>query len=131
MTEKCVLVADDNADNRAVYVMMLEHLGYRVIEADDGESACAAAAAARPDLILMDLQMPGVNGFQATQQLKEDPATADIPIVAVTAMAMREDRQMALAAGCDDYYAKPLEPRVMAKVVEKWLGQPSAGAQNP
>lgn len=128
MAIRTVLIADDNADNRAVYVMLLEHFGYRVLQAADGAEAIAVAQAERPDLILMDLQMPRVTGFQATEQLKADPSMAHVPIVAVTALAMDGDRQMAFAVGCDGYFAKPVEPRRLAAEVARLIGEPSAAA---
>lgn len=127
--DKCVLVADDNADNRAVYVMILQHLGYRVLEARDGDEAVTLTRAERPDLVLMDLQMPGTNGFQATEILKADAATSRIPILAITALAMDQDREMAFAVGCDDYFAKPIEPRALAEEVVRRIGQPGVPVQ--
>ena len=124
MANRTVLVADDNADNRAVYVMLLEHFGYRVVQAADGAEAVAVAQAERPDLILMDLQMPRVTGFQATERLKADPKMSHVPILAVTALAMDGDRQMAFAVGCDGYFAKPVEPRRLAAEVERLIGRP-------
>ncbi|HEX6309469.1 MAG TPA: response regulator [Longimicrobiales bacterium] len=122
MSDRSVLIADDNTDNRAVYVMMLDHLGYRVLEAANGEEAVRVARAELPDLILMDLQMPGTNGFQATEQLKRDDSTARIPILAITALAMDQDRELAFAVGCDEYFAKPIEPRVLADEVRRRIG---------
>lgn len=129
MAVRCVLVADDNTDNRAVYVMILNHLGYRVLEAANGEEAVRLARAELPDLILMDLQMPGTNGFQATERLKRDPATAHIPIIAITALAMDQDRELAFAVGCDDYFAKPLEPRLLAEEVVRRIGPAAESAR--
>ncbi|HEU5208954.1 MAG TPA: response regulator [Longimicrobiales bacterium] len=126
--ELTVLVADDNADNRAVYVMVLTHFGYRVLEAADGAEAIQVAHAEHPDLILMDLQMPRVTGFQATERLKKDPTTASIPVIAVTALAMEGDRNMAFAVGCDGYFAKPVEPRALAAEVRRRIGAPQNGA---
>lgn len=128
MAIRTVLVADDNADNRSVYVMILEHFGYRVVEAADGAEAIEVAMAERPDLILMDLQMPRVTGFQATEQLKAEPAMADVPIIAVTALAMDGDRDMAFAVGCDGYFAKPLEPRRLAAEVCRLIGDAEGNA---
>jgi CheY-like chemotaxis protein len=123
MSRQCVLIVDDNEANRTMYAVALRHYGYRVAEAWDGESAVEAAVAERPDVILMDLQMPKVNGFQATERLKARQDTAAIPVIALTGLAMAQDRAMAFAAGCDDYYAKPLEPRRLADVLAKWLNK--------
>lgn len=125
---RCVLVADDNTDNRVVYVMILNHLGYRVLEAVNGEEAVRLAREELPDLILMDLQMPGTNGFQATERLKRHPATAHIQIIAITALAMDQDRELAFAVGCDDYFAKPLEPRILADEVARRIGPAAESA---
>lgn len=123
MSRKCVLIVDDNEANRTMYVVALRHFGYRVVEACDGESAVEVAVAEQPDVILMDLQMPNVNGFQATERLKARQDTAAIPVIALTGLAMSQDRAMAFAAGCDDYYPKPLQPRRLAEVLAKWLSR--------
>jgi len=129
--DRTVLVADDNADNRAVYVMVLAHLGYRVVEAADGAEAIEVAHAEHPDLILMDLQMPRVTGFKATEHLKQHPDTASIPVIAVTALAMDGDRNMAFSVGCDGYFAKPIEPRALAAEVARRIGKPENGRTLP
>lgn len=121
---KTVVIVDDNDDNRAVYAMVLIHLGYRVVHASGGAEAIEVVRRELPDLVLMDLQMPGVNGFEATAVLKADTTTRHIPILAITALAMGEDRRLALSVGCDGYYAKPLEPRVLAAEIEQWIGKP-------
>ncbi len=112
-----MLVADDNGDTRRVVRWMLEQRGYAVIEAADGQQAVAAAVSQRPDLILMDMSLPVVDGWQATRRLKAAPETRSIPIIALTAHAMATDRDKAVEAGCDDYDTKPVElPRLLEKI---------------
>jgi CheY-like chemotaxis protein len=112
-----VLIVEDNADNRDIYRTILEFHAFTVLEAEDGADGIAIAQAERPDLILMDISIPIIDGLDATRRLKQDPATAAIPIVALTAHAQREDEMRAMEAGCDSYLAKPVEPhRVVAEV---------------
>ncbi|HET9986768.1 MAG TPA: response regulator [Longimicrobiales bacterium] len=125
-TRKTVLLVEDNEDNLVVYRTILEHVGYRVIEARDGEEGVARARQDLPDLILMDISIPKIDGWEATQRLKADAATDAIPIIALTAHALEEDRQKALQAGCDGYLAKPVEPRRVVQEVEKFVGPPTA-----
>lgn len=120
--EKTVLLVEDNEDNLVVYRTILEHVGYRVIEARDGEEGVNRAREFRPDLILMDISIPKLDGWEATQRLKSDADTRDIPIIALTAHALEEDRQKALLAGCDGYLAKPVEPRRVVQEVERFVG---------
>lgn len=119
-----VLLVEDNLDNRAIYRTMLEHAGYPVIEAADGRSALQLARSERPDLILMDIAIPEVDGWTVTRILKEDPATAGIPIIALTAHALQEDRLKAVEAGCDGYLAKPVAPRDVVDEVARFVGSP-------
>ena len=121
---KTVLLVEDNEDNLVVYRTILEHVGYNVIEARDGEEGVEAAKRELPDLILMDISIPKMDGWEATQRLKADAETRDIPIVALTAHALEEDRQKAVQAGCDGYLAKPVEPRRVVQEVERFLGPP-------
>ncbi len=118
-----VLIVEDNADNRVIYRTILEHFGYRVLEAADGEAGIRTVREARPDLVLMDISIPLVDGHEATRILKADPATQTIPIVALTAHAMAEDRAKAAEVGCDAYIAKPAEPRYVAAVVGRLLAE--------
>ncbi|MCC7110121.1 MAG: response regulator [Deltaproteobacteria bacterium] len=117
-----VLVIDDHDLNRELARSLLERAGYRVSLAEDGAQGVAAARAERPNLILMDLAMPGVDGYAATRQLKADPATAAIPIVALTALAMRGDENKALAAGVDAYLTKPIERVALEQTLARLLG---------
>ena len=104
-----VLYVEDNDDNVYMLKMRLELLGdFEVVAAEDGEKGCAMALAERPDIILMDLEMPVVDGWEATRRLKEDPQTRDIPIIALSAHALGE-REKALGAGCDEFDTKPIE----------------------
>lgn len=120
--KKTVLLVEDNEDNLVVYRTILEHVGYTVIEARDGEEGVERARSERPDIILMDISIPKIDGWEATGQLKADEATAGIPIIALTAHALEEDRAKAMRAGCDGYLAKPVEPRRVVQEVEKYIG---------
>jgi len=105
-----VLYVEDNDDNVYMLKMRLELLGdFDVVAAPDGEQGCAMALSERPDVILMDLEMPVVDGWEATQRLKDDPQTRDIPIIALSAHALAGEREKALAAGCDEFDTKPIE----------------------
>ena len=125
---KTVLLVEDNEDNLVVYRTILEHVGYAVIEARDGEEGVSRARSERPDIILMDISIPKIDGWEATGQLKADDATAAIPIIALTAHALEEDRVKAMRAGCDGYLAKPVEPRRVVQEVEKYIGPAEDGA---
>lgn len=120
--EKKVLLVEDNEDNRIVYAMMLEYHGYTIIEATNGEDAIRLAREESPDIILMDISIPGVDGWTATQRIKADEATSDIPIVAVTAHALPEHRQRAEQLGCDGFLTKPCEPRRLLEEVQSLIG---------
>jgi two-component system, cell cycle response regulator DivK len=125
MTEprlKTVLLVEDNEDNLVVYRTILEHVGFCVLEARDGEEGVNRAKEHLPDLILMDISIPKIDGWEATQRLKADENTRAIPIIALTAHALEEDRQKALQAGCDGYLAKPVEPRRVVQEVERFVG---------
>jgi CheY-like chemotaxis protein len=105
-----ILYVEDNDDNVYMLKMRLELLGdFDVVAAPDGEQGCAMAVSERPDVILMDLEMPVVDGWEATRRLKDDPQTRDIPIIALSAHALAGDREKALAAGCDEFDTKPIE----------------------
>ena len=123
---KTVLLVEDNEDNLIVYRTILDHVGYRVIEARDGEEGVARAKADLPDLILMDVSLPKMDGWEATRRIKADNATRQIPIIAVTAHALDDDREKATQVGCDGYLAKPVAPRRVVEEVEKFIGKPKA-----
>jgi len=103
-----ILVVEDNPDNMLLTVMLLQSVGHEVLPAVDAEAGLALARAERPDLILMDVQLPGMDGLAATVLLKADDATRAIPVIALTALAMKGDEERILAAGCDGYIAKPM-----------------------
>jgi two-component system, cell cycle response regulator DivK len=113
-----ILYVEDNDDNVYMLKMRLELTDqFEVLVAEDGEKGCAMAAAEHPDLILMDLELPGLDGWEATRRLKDNPATRDIPIIALSAHALAGSREKALAAGCDEFDTKPVEfDRLLAKV---------------
>lgn len=116
-----VLIVEDNEDNRIIYRTFLEHHGYQVLEACDGEAGVRSVRENRPDIVLMDISMPVLNGHEATKILKANPATAAIPVVALTANAATEDQRLAAEAGCDSYVAKPAEPRRVLAEVQRML----------
>jgi two-component system cell cycle response regulator DivK len=112
-----ILIVEDNEMNRDMLSRRLERKGFDIILAFDGQAGIDAAAARKPDLILMDLSLPVVDGWQATQRLKADAALRQIPVIALSAHAMATDREKALGAGCDDFDTKPIDmPRLMAKI---------------
>jgi len=117
-----ILVVEDNAVNRRLAGFLLRSKGYEVREAGTAAAALEAAAADRPDLILMDIQLSGMDGLEATRRLKADPATRDIPVVAVTAYAMPGDREKALTAGCAGYITKPIDTATFVEQVAAHLG---------
>lgn len=126
--KKTILLVEDNEDNLVVYRTILEHVGYNVIEARDGEEGVSRARQHLPDLILMDISIPKMDGWEATQRLKSAEETRAIPIIALTAHALEEDRQKAVQVGCDGYLAKPVEPRRVVQEVERFVG-PAASTQ--
>ncbi len=112
-----ILVIEDQEDNRRILRDLLSSAGFKIVEAIDGERGVAAAAAHVPDLILMDIQLPVIDGYEATRQIKARPELRHIPIIAVTSYALSGDEAKARAAGCDDYVTKPFSPRqLLAKV---------------
>jgi two-component system, cell cycle response regulator DivK len=121
--EGFVLIGEDEPDNQIILQTVVESLvGARAEVAGDGLAVLASVSRERPKMILLDLMMPGLDGFQVTRQLKADPATASIPIVAVSAMARPDDRDAALAAGCDDFVRKPFELDALEAVIRQYLG---------
>ncbi|HVX38539.1 MAG TPA: response regulator [Gemmatimonadaceae bacterium] len=123
---KTVLIVEDNEDNLVIYSTILRHAGFTVLEARDGQAGVETAEREHPGLILMDVSIPVLDGWEATRRLKADPATASIPIIALTAHALASDQQKAFDAGCDGYIAKPAEPRVVLGAVERYIGHAQA-----
>jgi two-component system cell cycle response regulator DivK len=118
---KCILVVEDQADSRQIIRDMLAPTDYSTIEAENGEQALAAIAKQRPDLILMDIQLPIMDGYTATRRIKADPALQSIPIIAVTSYALDGEAKIAKAAGCDDYVPKPYSPRELLAKIRQYL----------
>jgi two-component system cell cycle response regulator DivK len=121
-----ILLVEDNEMNRDMLSRRLQKQGYEVVIAVDGEEGVAKAQSEAPALILMDMSLPGVDGWEATRRLKSSPQTQKIPVIALTAHAMTDDRDKAMAAGCDDFDTKPVElPRLLSKI-QALLGRQSS-----
>jgi two-component system cell cycle response regulator DivK len=118
---KRILVVEDQEDNRQIIRDMLAATDYEVMEAESGEQALEAVAKQRPDLILMDIQLPGMDGYEATRRIKADPALRSISIIAVTSYALSGEEQKARAAGCDEYVPKPYSPRQLLAKIRQYL----------
>jgi len=123
MAGERILIVDDNAINLKLVAYLMKANGYTVETALDAESAIESIRANHPDVILMDIQLPGIDGLELTRRLKADPRTRDIVIVAVTAYAMKGDQAKALAAGCDDYITKPIDTRTLPETIAKHLAK--------
>jgi len=120
---KRILVVEDTEDNRRILRDLLTRAGFELIEAADGESGVSMATTHRPDLILMDIQLPVLDGYEATRRIRANPDTHSIPIIAVTSYALSGDETKAIAAGCDGYVAKPFSPRKILAMVQEFLPQ--------
>jgi two-component system, cell cycle response regulator DivK len=118
---KRILVIEDTEDNRQIVRDLLESAGYELIEALDGLDGVAAAEREHPDLILMDIQLPGIDGYEATRRIRAVPALAAVPIIAVTSYALSGDEAKTRAAGCDGYVAKPFSPRQLLAKIREFL----------
>lgn len=118
-----ILLVEDNEMNRDVLARLLQKRGYTVHFAEDGESAVASALAEPPDLILMDISLPRMDGYEATRQLRQSASMQAVPIIALTAHAMTSDRQRAMEAGCTDYETKPVEFAQLLAKIETHLGK--------
>ncbi len=118
---KRILVVEDQPDNRQIIRDMLADSGYEITEAENGEAALAAIAKQRPDLILMDIQLPVMDGYTATRHIKTDPDLRSIPIIAVTSYALSGEEKKAREAGCDDYVPKPYSPRQLLAKIRQYL----------
>jgi len=112
-----ILIIEDNQDNREALARRLERRGFDVVAAVDGQQGVDMAKAERPDLILMDMNMPVLDGWRASQMIRDDPQTSELPIIGLTAHALAGDREKALQAGCSDYHTKPVDfPRLLEQI---------------
>ena len=122
-----ILYIEDNCDNRLLVRRVLEAEGYRVIEAEDGLAGMDFVQSETPDLVLMDINLPELDGYEVTKRLKKSPAMAEVPVIAMTANVMKGDREKTIAAGCDGYIPKPIDidslPNQIAKFLRKKNGQ--------
>ena len=121
MANELILIVEDNEKNRKLVRDVLTYTGYRLAEAETGEEGVRLAKALRPDLVLMDIQLPGINGIVALGQIREDPAIRDTPVIAVTASAMTQDRQKIMAAGFNGYQSKPINVKDFLAAVRAML----------
>lgn len=119
--KRTILIIEDNDSNRLLLRDLLSYYGYGVLEATDGVEGVRLARECRPDLVLMDIQMPAMGGLAAVRMLKDDPGTGHLKIIAITSFAMRGDREKLLAAGFDDYIAKPIDTRELPLIVKSHL----------
>jgi CheY-like chemotaxis protein len=128
MAGELILIVEDNEKNRKLERDVLQFHGYQTVEAETGEEGVRLAQASPPALVLMDIQLPGINGIEALGQLRADPRTRGIPVIAVTASAMTQDRQKIMAAGFDAYQSKPINVKEFVAAVRQTLDQaPGAG----
>ena len=118
---KIILVIEDQVDNRKIIRDLLTSVNYNVIEAVTGEEGVRSAESMRPDLILMDIQLPDFDGYEATKRIKTIPDLRSIPIIAVTSYALSGDDLKAFEAGCDAYISKPFSPRALLKIIDEYL----------
>ena len=121
LMNKCILVVEDQEDNRQILRDLLGNAGYELTEAENGEEATAAVAQRRPDLILMDIQLPVMDGYEATRRIRTNPDLKSVPIIAVTSYALAGDESKALEAGCNGYVSKPYSPRELLAKVRTFL----------
>jgi two-component system cell cycle response regulator DivK len=119
--KKCILVVEDQEDNRQILRDLLTSGGFDMIEAENGEEAITAAETNKPDLILMDIQLPLLDGYEATRRIKANPELTAIPIIVVTSYALSGDEEKARRAGCDDYVAKPFSPRALLAKIKEYV----------
>lgn len=120
MPTKRILYIEDNEQNRRLIRKVLNFNGYDVLEAEDGLKGIAVAAREHPDLILMDINLPGIDGMEATSRLKSSPDLSEIPIIALTAAAMRGDRERIMASGCDGYLQKPIDSLLVIETIREY-----------
>jgi two-component system, cell cycle response regulator DivK len=123
---KTVLIVEDSEDTRDIYTTFLEHHGYRVVGAESGPDGIVSAHTELPDIIVMNVSLPGLDGLSAAHALKRDPETAGIPIIACTAFIHEDGGDSAAAAGCDSYLEKPCDPSRVLAEVQRFIGAPQA-----
>ena len=121
-----ILLVEDHADNRQIVPDLLEGEDFELVEATSGEDGVRMVAIASPDLILIDMQLPGIDGYEATRRIRANPEFARIPIIAVTSYALSGDEAKAQAAGCDDYVTKPFSPVALLEKIRGYLPEPAA-----
>ena len=129
MANELILIVEDNDKNRKLVRDVLHFKGYRLAEAETGEEGVRLARELHPDLILMDIQLPGIDGIRAFRQIRDDPTTATIPVIAVTASAMTQDRKTIMAAGFERYQSKPLNVKEFLEAVRRTLDESAKTAQ--
>jgi two-component system, cell cycle response regulator DivK len=122
-SRKRVLIVDDIPEQRDIYCTLLRFHGYDVIEAENGEEALAVAGAELPDVIVMDVMLPRLDGWQATERLKADPRTADLPVIILTSRAFKPDQERSALVGADAYLSKPCDPSNLLREVRRFVGQ--------
>jgi CheY-like chemotaxis protein len=127
MANELILIVEDNEKNRKLVRDVLQHKGYKTQEAETGEDGVRLAQESSPALVLMDIQLPGINGIEALRRLRADPKTKKIPVIAVTASAMTHDRAKIMAAGFDGYQSKPINVKEFLVAVREMLDRPRAG----
>lgn len=125
-----ILLIEDNFQNRYMITFLLEKHGYEVIAAEDGANGIDLAAKIKPCMILLDIQLPKMDGYSVARELRRDPILKNVPIVAVTSYAMTSDREKALEAGCDGYLEKPVNPETFIADIEKHMKAPTEGADD-
>ena len=123
MSARTILYVEDNELNRKIVRHLLRRTTYRLIEAHDGEAGVTMAREQRPDLILMDIQLPKISGIEATRRLRADPATADTPVIAITSFALSGDEQKAKDAGASAYLAKPYSPSALLSLIRSFVAE--------
>jgi two-component system cell cycle response regulator DivK len=121
---KTILIVEDNALNQQLFAELLEEAGYATLRAGEGLDALALAKAHRPDLILMDIQLPAISGLEVTRWLKDDPALKHIPVIAITAYAMPGDEERMRAGGCEAYIPKPIATANFLETIARFVGEP-------
>ena len=126
MTQKKVLCVEDNLSNMTLVARIVEAEGHKLIRAEDGPLGLEALANERPDIVLLDINIPGIDGLTLARQIKDDPAVADIPVIATTANVLVGDRERCLEAGCDDYLPKPLDIKRLRELLRQYLTEPES-----